>query len=221
MYSTKLAKLSLMAAFALAAIAQAGSVLINGDFQTGSLSPWTPFTTSNGTNGSGLPNVVSFDTTGMGASLAAHFNVGAISFDGTQQGGGIQQTFNLSSGGMFNFFANIASQDDADGQINSDAGTFSIFVDSTLLASDFLGGFSSPLQILRGELSGSVDLSAGDHTMEILITRQFLSNGTATPDEYVDNISLSSNSTVPEPATFGTLGIAIAAVALYRRRRSA
>src|SRR5215469_6911480 len=105
--------------------ASAGPILVNGDFQTGDLTGWTTFTTSNGTNGAGLPNVVSFDTTGSGASLAAHFNVGAVNVDGTEQGGGLDQSFNIATAGTYPFFLDIASQDDSDGQINSNAGTFS------------------------------------------------------------------------------------------------
>lgn len=219
----RLTRQGLLAAFVFAGVtANAGNVLVNGDFQTGSLSPWTPFTTANGTNGTGLPDVVPFDTTGTGASLAAHFDVGEVNFTGLQEGGGIEQTFTLSSSGTYNFFANIASQDDADGQINADAGTYSIIIDGTTLQSDSLGRFNSAFQIIRGTLSGSVNLAAGGHTFEVLITRGFLSNGPSTPDEYVDNISLSGMTTgVPEPATYGLIGIALAGLALYRRRRTA
>src|SRR5260370_24106208 len=43
--------------------------ITNGNFQTGTLAGWTVFTTSNGTNGTGLPNVVSFNTTGVAPAL--------------------------------------------------------------------------------------------------------------------------------------------------------
>ncbi len=74
------------------------NLLTNGDFQTGSLAPWTAFTTGNGTNGAGFPNVVSFDTTGSGASLAAQFQVGEVTFTGAQEGGGIFQSLTLAGG---------------------------------------------------------------------------------------------------------------------------
>ncbi len=45
----------------------------------------------------GLPNVVSFDTTGDGATFAAHFNVGQVDFiSGDQEGGGLFQDLTLS-----------------------------------------------------------------------------------------------------------------------------
>src|SRR5215469_11867190 len=69
------------------------NLISNGNFATGDLTGWTPFVTANGTNGSGLPVVVSFDTTGTGASNSAQFNVGEADFPvGVQQGGGISQT---------------------------------------------------------------------------------------------------------------------------------
>src|ERR1039458_10261511 len=163
-----IAKMCLLVAFLFAAVtAQAGNILSNGDFQTGTLPPWTPFTTTNGTNGAGLPDVVFFNTTGTGPSLAAQFDVGEVAYTGLPEGGAIDESFTLSSGGTFTFFANIASQDDANHLVNADAGTYSILIDGVPLASDNLGGFSSVDQILMGTLSGSVSLSAGAPTLEV------------------------------------------------------
>ena len=49
-----------------------------GDSRTRSLAPWTTFTTANGTIDGG--DVQMFDTTGSGASYAAHFNVGEVNY---------------------------------------------------------------------------------------------------------------------------------------------
>jgi hypothetical protein len=197
--------------------ASASNLLTNGDFETGVLTPWTAFTTANGTNGTGLPAVNSFDTTGSGATFAAQFDVGDATFDSTQQGGGLMQGFTAPAAGMYNFFANIASLDDPDGEINGNAGTFSILIDGTTLSSDSLGAFATANQIIRATLSGSVGLTAGAHTFEILITRPFTSVGNQTPQEFVDNISISS-SAAPEPGTFGLAALALLGFALYRSR---
>jgi hypothetical protein len=206
--------------FVLCSTASATSILVNGDFQTGTLTGWTVFTTPNGTNGVGLPEVVPFDTSGTGASAAAHFNVGANIFDGTQQGGGLSQTVTVAIPGLYTFSANIASQDDANGQINSAAGLFSILIDGALATSVNLGPFSSPLQILRGTLTGSTTLSAGQHTFAIEITRPFVSLSSATPDQYVDNLTLNVPVTpvVPEPTTWLLLGSGLLGIVFAKKR---
>jgi PEP-CTERM motif len=210
------ATVCLLALVSAGGMARATNLLTNGDFETGVLSPWTVFTTVNGTNGTGLPAVNSFDTTGSGATLAAQFDVGEATFDSTQQGGGLTQGFTAPGAGMYNFFANIASLDDPDGEQNGDAGTFSILIDGTTLTSDPLGAFSSPNEIIRNSLSGTVALTAGGHTFEILITRQFTSQGTDTPQEFVDNLSVSS--AAPEPGTFALAALALLGFAFYRLR---
>ena len=197
-------------------MARATNLLTNGDFETGVLTPWTAFTTVNGTNGTGLPAVNSFDTTGSGATLAAQFDVGEATFDTTQQGGGLTQGFTAPAAGTYNFFANIASQDDPDGLVNGNAGTFSILIDGTTLTSDNLGAFATANQIIRATLSGAVALAAGGHTFEILVTRPFTSGGTDTPQEFFDNISVSS--AAPEPATFALAALALLGFGCYRLR---
>ena len=209
-------------AYLLAGPAFASNILTNGNFATGNLTGWTPFVTANGTNGAGLPDVVSFDTTGNGASFSAHFNVGKTDIAPGGEGGGLAQTFFAPIAGLYTETASIATYDP--GGDNADSGTFSILVDESDVASEYLGNFMSYTQPpLRGTLDGTVFLTEGEHTFEIMITRNFATDNTSpgTPDEYVTNLTLSP---VPEPGSIALLlagGLGLLAYAWRRRRQAA
>lgn len=196
-------------------------IIANGDFETGTYSGWTMFT-SNGTfrgcpTPCGSVTIGSFDTTGSGTSLAARFQVGKIPSSLTGPGGGgIFQSFSALAGN-YNFNMNIAVQE-LHGTGNIDAGTFSLLLDGVTVASHPFG-FISPLDIERSDLSYTSFLTAGSHELRILMTRDFLAGGTLgfTPQQRIDNVSVTAS--VPEPETFTLLLIALGLLGFLARGR--
>src|ERR1700693_6125776 len=109
-----LSLLAIVAAVAFTAgSASANNLLTNGAFQSGDLTGWTVFTTSNGSNGPGaFPFVSSFDVTGGGAQNAAQFQVGIASGPIlVEGGGGLYQDLN-SGAGMLDVSFDFASEGD-------------------------------------------------------------------------------------------------------------
>jgi hypothetical protein len=106
-------------AVSLLATSARGNDLLNGSFQSGDLSDWTPFTTSNGTAGDGFPAVASFNVTGSGNINAAEFNVGEVAFtSGDYEGAGLSQGEILPAGSydISEDFAAVASSGNSQAQ---------------------------------------------------------------------------------------------------------
>ncbi|HWY31378.1 MAG TPA: hypothetical protein VNX46_11510 [Candidatus Acidoferrum sp.] len=183
----------------------------NGDFQTGTLSDWTVFLTSNGTlgSGSGLPNVSAFDVAGTGTSSdAAQFQAGEVVYNkGSDQGGGLSQTFDCPAGSYL-----VSADVAADNVVlrypyNYDAGSFSVFVDGSLITSVDLGAINAG-QILRDTLAATVLLGQGSHQISFEIARPWLGGigYGATPLEYLDNLQVLA---IPEPTSLGYLSLGV------------
>lgn len=173
--------------------------LNNGNFETGDLTGWTVFTTTNGTNGTGRPDVTPFDTTGSGASNSARFRVGQVSFaSGIPAGGGITQNVTLSSG-ILNLSVDVVAFGT---QNNSSAGIFSLLLNGAVLDTFNTGGYAANT-FRRDILTASTNVTAGIYSIGIQMTRPFTNANT--PSQYVDNFVISGSSTVatavPEPFT--------------------
>jgi hypothetical protein len=210
-----------VSALLLGGVGQANAGFINGGFDTGYLTGWTMFTTPNGNNGSGLPNVESFDTTGSGASLAAHFQVGANTFvPGTPDGGGIYQTLNLAAG-TYRVTADIAAIVNTR---NGDFGSFSVYVDDKLYDTTNLTPVSFS-GTARGALDATFVISTpGVHNIGFKVTRDYV-NDSSTPEQYIDNATLGFPvSPVPGPSSLALLATGILTLSGYfgwRRRKQA
>jgi hypothetical protein len=195
--------------------------LINGDFGTGNLTGWTVFTTANGTNGAGLPQVVQFDTLGTGIPVnSAEFQVGQAAFvPGSQQGGGLFQNVILGPGSL-TVSAAIAAHGVA--STNAQGGVFSILFDGVPVSTHAFG-LINPGQTLRFELSASLpSVTGGSHEIAIEITRPFLQNS-GTPEQFFTDVTLSGSATVPEPSTLALLALGAGDLAggrAWRKRRA-
>ncbi|MGD2181950.1 PEP-CTERM sorting domain-containing protein [Lusitaniella coriacea] len=197
--------------------------LVNGDFETGDLTGWTTFTTTNGTVGTGFPKVRSFDTDNDGvASNSAAFRVGQVDFEesgGTPRGGGIFQEVSLGDGDL-NISVDIATLDTIGG--NYGGGIFELLFDG-IVVDNFDFGFVAANVPEFSELSYIDNIIAGTYQVGIRITRPYTQNS-YTPVQYVDHFQLSGSAVnavdVPEPtSTLVFFGISTFATGVFRKRR--
>ena len=202
--------LLLVAILLFAAQAGATNLIQNGSFQSNDFTDWTIGTTSNGTWGSGYPVVTGWPLGGMNA---AQGEVGEVTFDGTQQGGTLTQTFNSAGGAATEslLWAAMANQQNADG------GEFTMILNNVQIA-QFDTGTINAGQTLNGMLSASTPLLAGTNTLEIVVSRRFitLANG-GTPFQWVTGVDVEG--AVPEPSSILLLGIGALGLAGVLRRK--
>lgn len=191
--------------------------LVNPGFETGTLTGWTTFITANGTLGPfPLPNVVLFDVDGDSVSTkAARFQVGEITFQHIQEGGGIFQNFE-SGAGWLALSVDIASQNFSDHNNNGAGGLFTLFLDG--IGVDILDfGLINFGVTERDTLDAIVPVTAGTHEIRISMTRPFLTGGD-TPFQFIDNVAIDHVAPIPEPTTLALLGAGLAGLAARGRR---
>ena len=207
-----------VAMFAFPSLSQA-NVIQNGDFATGDLTGWTLTFTQYGIPGI-APVVVPFDVTGTGTSNAAEFQVGVIGpHVGTgQQGLGLYQPITTGSG-LYTFSAAIAVFDNS--YPNSDAGNFTVILDVQPEVTYSFGQIATG-ETLRSSLSFTAPVSAGQHYIQILITRGYNIPGGLY--QYVTDISFDTPSSVtPLPAALPLFATGLVGLGLlgWRRKKAA
>jgi hypothetical protein len=185
-----LAAVSLLGGYLVGGIVLADHLpLSNGDFETGTLSPWQTFTTPNGTLGTGLPKVAPFDTNGDGvATNSVQFKVGQVTPQtGVYEGGGIFQNVHLLAGDYI-IRADIAVNDGGSLFGNAEGGLFELLVDG-LVADSHNFVLVGPNETKRSLLAAVHVVAAGDHEVRIRITRPAL-EPTVPLTQLVDNVAV-------------------------------
>jgi hypothetical protein len=200
--------IALLAVFA----AQVGAtnLIVNGSFQSGDFTGWTLGTTPNGTAGAGFPVVTAWP---LGGANAWEGEVGEVNFDGTQQGATLTQSFNSAGGAATLSLDWLASAPFAG---NADGGEFTMILNGVEVAQIDSGGINQG-QMLNGLLTANANLNAGSNTLEIDITRKYISVSDLTPLQYVTGIDVEG--TVPEPGSLILMGSGVLGLAGVLRRK--
>ncbi len=190
----------------LAAQAGATNLLINGSFQDNDFTGWTIGTTSTGSWGQGYPIVTGWP---LGGGLnAAEGEVGGGS-PGNFQGGTLSQTFTSGAGAATLSFMYAAMGDGI--HTNADGGDFVLVLDGTTLANFDVGQITAD-QTISGMLTANANLTAGTHTFEIEVLRQYGTSPGNTPYQYVTGADVEGQG-VPEPGSLVLMGSGVLGLA--------
>ena len=168
-------------------------VLTTTDFESGTFSGWTAFSTPNGTlGGKGFPLVAVCDHAGMvSSSRCLQVQVGQLHYapvHEVQQGGGIELTTRTVSG-IIQLSARVGvTYYSPNKKRNLNGGLFEWVVDDQVVAGLDVG----PIEVgaaVQHQFTGKVPVTAGRHTIQLRMTRPFQSGtGQPAPIQFVDDI---------------------------------
>ena len=190
--------------------ARADNAIQNGQFQTGDFTDWTLGTTSNGTAGQGFPIVGTWP--GGGGINAWEGEVGENTEQFQAAGATLTQSFNVDGAGLARLHFLIAAVGGPNNG-DSDGGEFALKLDGTTLISYDMGAIGPNQLIWRGE-DVYQNLTVGQHTLEIDVTRQGISVPGQTPYQFVTDVFVE-----PEPSSLILMGSGVLAVLGTLRRR--
>ncbi|GJL69035.1 MAG: hypothetical protein NPIRA06_16700 [Nitrospirales bacterium] len=168
-------------------------VLMTTDFESGNLSGWTVFSTSNGTlGGKGFPMVdLCHHGTPVSPSQCLQVQVGQLHYDPTgelHQGGGIGLT-TMTNSGLMQLSAHVGvTYHSPDYKRNLKGGLFEWVVDDQVIADLDVGPVDDG-DTVQQLFSGKSPVAAGRHTIQLRVTRPFQSGaGKPAPVQFVDDV---------------------------------
>jgi hypothetical protein len=185
----------------MAVVAAAGTTnvamaqqFVNGDFETGVLSPWVVTPMTNGQTM--VQNVTAFDIDGAGPlepTLAAQFQVGMIvSVTSVQAGVTVSQPVDLIAGTPYLISFNWATNLTPPALSNTEGGVFTLVVNGERIGWQNAGSTTTANQPRTGLLEEVfVPTSTGSHDIGVRITRPFTITATTNINQWVDNFSIS------------------------------
>jgi len=168
-------------------------VLTTTDFESGDLSGWTAFPTSNGTlGGERFPSVAECDHAGMvSPSWCLQVQVGQLHYapaHDVQQGGGIERT-PMTGAGILQLSARVgATYHSPKNKRNLNGGLFEWVVDEQVVANLDVGPIEDGA-VVQHQFTGKVPVAEGYHTIQLRVTRPFQSGtGKPAPVQFVDDV---------------------------------